>query len=238
MRTAQRSSAGVPEGSVRVAGIDGCKGGWVGVVLARDDVVVVAGRTIASVVRDAGPVGVVGVDIPIGLPRGAVRAADRAAQTFLGARRSTVFSTPIRDALEAPTLAEAIAVSRDRTGAGISAQAYALRARILEVAAWLDGAGLDVREVHPEVSFSVMVGRPMSSPKKSWNGTQERVAALEAAGIRLPADLGRAGATAGVDDILDAAAAAWSARRIARGDARCFPDPPEDVAGRAVAIWA
>lgn len=229
-----------------VVGVDGCRGGWVGVVLTESgdgEPAVVAGRTIGSILDEAravDAVDVVGVDIPIGLPVEGIRAADLAAERFLGARRTTIFRTPVREALEAPTLTQAIAVSRERTGAGISAQAYALRIRILEVAAWLDGAAVDVREVHPEVSFSVMAGRTISTPKKTWNGMHERVAALARAGIRLPADIGRAGAAggAGVDDVLDAAAAAWSARRIAAGDAVCFPDPPEDLGGRSVAIWA
>jgi predicted RNase H-like nuclease len=38
-------------------------------------------------------------------------------------------------------------------------------------------------------------------------------------------------------DVLDAAAAAWSADRIARGLARSLPDPPEEIRGRKVAIW-
>jgi predicted RNase H-like nuclease len=219
---------------VRVVGIDGCRGGWVGVVLSDEGTAAVSGPTVASIVEQVGPVDAAGVDIPIGLPVGGARAADRAAQEFLGRRRSTVFSTPIRECLEAPTLAAAIALSRARTGAGISAQAYALRARILEVAAWLPGAGVDLREVHPEVSFAVLSGgRPMAGSKRTWNGMQERLAALATAGIGLPDRLGRAGSVAGVDDVLDAAVVAWTARRIARGEAISFPSPPGDAA-----IWA
>jgi len=43
---------------------------------------------------------------------------------------------------------------------------------------------------------------------------------------------------AGADDVLDAAAAAWSAWRVARGQARSLPEPPETgPTGRPVAIW-
>ena len=60
---------------------------------------------------------------------------------------------------------------------------------------------------------------------------------LTGAGIRLPDDLGDAGAVA-PDDVLDAAVAAWSALRIARSEAKTFPSEPEiDERGRAVAIW-
>ena len=44
--------------------------------------------------------------------------------------------------------------------------------------------------------------------------------------------------TARVDDLLDAAAVAWTAARFARGDARRVPDPPERFSdGVAAAIW-
>jgi predicted RNase H-like nuclease len=41
-----------------------------------------------------------------------------------------------------------------------------------------------------------------------------------------------------VDDVLDAAVAAWTARRVALGTARSLPSPPEDVGdGWPTAIW-
>jgi hypothetical protein len=49
----------------------------------------------------------------------------------------------------------------------------------------------------------------------------------DTAGIVLPDDLGPAGRAAAVDDVLDAAAAAWTARRVAHGQARPLPDPPD-----------
>jgi predicted RNase H-like nuclease len=69
-----------------------------------------------------------------------------------------------------------------------------------------------------------------------------RRALLSTVGLRLPDDLGRAGRVA-VDDLLDAAAVAWSAGRIATGQASCLPDPPQagppqaGPDGRAIAIW-
>jgi predicted RNase H-like nuclease len=55
----------------------------------------------------------------------------------------------------------------------------------------------------------------------------------------LPADLGDANAV-GIDDVVDAAAAAWSAARIALGSARTFPASPQQrmPSGRVIAIWA
>jgi predicted RNase H-like nuclease len=43
----------------------------------------------------------------------------------------------------------------------------------------------------------------------------------------------------GADDLLDACACAWSARRIAEGRAVRFPaDPPQDARGLRMAIHA
>ena len=55
-------------------------------------------------------------------------------------------------------------------------------------------------------------------------------------GIRIPDALGEVG-TVAADDILDAAVAAWSAGRIAAGEAVSLPSPPELDDGRPIAIW-
>ncbi|HWC10095.1 MAG TPA: DUF429 domain-containing protein, partial [Acidimicrobiales bacterium] len=126
-----------------------------------------------------------------------------------------------------------------RVGTGISQQAYALRRKILEVERWLPSSPCPVYEVHPEVSFAVLLGAPARASKKTWAGMSERRHALEAAGISLDGIDSVAAVRASVDDMLDAAVAAWSAARIARGAARSFPDPPAlDASGRQVAIWA
>ena len=55
--------------------------------------------------------------------------------------------------------------------------------------------------------------------------------------IEIPNDLGDAG-TAGAEDTLGEAAVAWSAHRIATGDAASLPCPPErNTADLRVEIW-
>ena len=63
----------------------------------------------------------------------------------------------------------------------------------------------------------------------------ERRRLLAAAGIALPDDLAAGGAAA--DDVLDAAVAAWSAMRKARGEAETLPADAPLQGGRSVAIW-
>jgi predicted RNase H-like nuclease len=92
--------------------------------------------------------------------------------------------------------------------------------------------------VHPEVSFAELLGAPARATKKSWAGMLERRAILAKAGIALEHTSEAASRRAGVDDMLDAGAAAWSALRLLAGTARSLPDPPElDAHGRPVAIW-
>jgi predicted RNase H-like nuclease len=118
----------------------------------------------------------------------------------------------------------------------MSQQAYALAPKILEVAL-LAVVGDMLIEVHPEVSFRAMAGHPLAFAKSSWAGMKDRLKLLAEAGIELPADLGRANEV-GPADVIDAAAAAWSARRYLRGEAQSVINVPEVFAdGRSVTIW-
>ena len=209
---------------MHVVGMDGTKGGWVAVVLDVDGQVVgdAVVRPVESTFEEFGAAAVITIDVPIGF---GPRAADAAARAYMHGAASTVFSTPRREVLDVPF----------GPGLGVSAQAHALGPRILHVTR-LALADSRIYEVHPEVSFRAMNGgRPLRHRKKSAGGALERAALLRDAGI----DLSRLDEAANVplDDVLDAAAAAWSGRRIALGIARTLPTQPEEVDGRTVAIW-
>lgn len=222
-----------------VLGVDGCPGGWVGAVLRGDAIEVVSAPSIADLVTAAGFVEVVGVDIPIGLPDGGEpRRAEALARRRLPAgRKSSVFPTPMRAACEASTWPEANALNKAACGRGLSHQGYGLTRKILEVDAWVRaGPQVTVVEIHPEVSLAAIEPSSVVSSKKTREGREARVAALLGAGLDLP-DV-RRGPTYAVDDLLDACAVAWSARRVARGVAECLPDPPEVFSdGVPAAIW-
>ncbi len=111
--------------------------------------------------------------------------------------------------------------------------------KILEVDAWVRTVDRTVIEVHPEVCFATMAGRPLANPKSTWAGVEERRRILADVGIEIPAELTQAGAVAAVDDVLDAAAASWTASRFVVGRAVCYPAVPEQFDdGPAAAIWA
>jgi predicted RNase H-like nuclease len=186
-----------------------------------------------------GELAVVAIDIPIGLPSEGSRQADLLARTVVGARASSVFSTPVRAALAAGTHAEATTISAQLTGRGLSRQAYALATKILDVDRWVRTASEPPIEVHPEVCFATMAGHPLQHPKSTWAGSVERRRLLARAGVMVPDELGLAGEMAGPDDVLDAAAAAWTAQRFLHDQAVSYPATPESFSdGHLAAIWA
>jgi predicted RNase H-like nuclease len=223
-----------------VVGVDGCKTGWIAVVLRGGHLPAAQYLpTIDALVSAAPDAVVVAIDIPIGLPDAGRREADRQAREFLRGRRNSVFFTPVRSAIEARTHALGTQAALTETGAGISRQAYALGRKIMEVERWLPSAHCPVYEVHPEVSFAVLLGAPATASKKSWAGMVQRRRALAEVGILLEHIDGVAAGRAAVDDMLDAAVAGWTAARLAQGTARSFPDGPrEGPSGRRLAIWA
>jgi predicted RNase H-like nuclease len=228
----------------RVLGVDACRTGWVGIALSGGQarayfapgIQELAGRAAAD-----GPVLVIAIDIPIGLADAGRRRADVLARKALGGRWPSLFITPVRAAVEAADYQAAAAENRRLAREGLSRQAFALRAKILDVDQWLQAgspAPARVVEAHPELSFAAMAGAPLRSRKITWAGAVQRRALLAQAGIVLGGDLGLAGEQAGVDDVLDAAATAWTARRVSEGSARCLPPSPEVFSdGISAAIW-
>jgi predicted RNase H-like nuclease len=203
---------------VLTLGVDAARGGWIAVAV-EDGAFAGAAleRRFGALLERFPEAEMIGVDVPIGLPEpGFRRRADIEARGALGPRRSSVFFTPSRAALEAPTYAGARAVD-----ASTSAQGWALRNAILDVDGTTDER---VREVHPEVSFTELAGGPLPFAKRTWNGHRARLALLRRAGIRIPDRLD-AGLVA-ADDVLDAAVCAWTATRIARGEHGTLPGDP------------
>jgi predicted RNase H-like nuclease len=226
-------------GSVLAVGVDGCSAGWVAVALDEQGFRgAVMAPTIDEVAGALPGADGFGIDMPIGLLATGWRAADRLASQQVGPRARSVFMTPPRSVLELESHEQATALAVRLTGAGVSRQAHGLRRKILEVDRWLPTAGRPVWEVHPEVSFRILAGQPLTTSKDSWNGATARRRVLAGAGVELPDDLAAAG-RAQVDDVLDAAVVAWSCRRLLVGQGRCWPDPPEvGPDGRPIAIWA
>jgi predicted RNase H-like nuclease len=232
---------------MRVAGVDGCRTGW---VVASADVgsegrlstievaVVPPGAALADE-RFAR----IAIDIPIGLPEaGCRRAADTAARRLLGRRGVSVFSAPPREALSLPSFDHP-----DRPALGLTLQAWAIVPKIGEIdralpsgAQYGDAAGdrPAILEAHPEVLFRDLAGSPVFEPKKTAAGRLRRIELLRCAvgpGFAMPSTP----RGAAVDDVIDALACLWLAA-APDDDLYALPELPEperDRRGVRMEIW-
>lgn len=118
--TGTASSAEIAPEASRVVGADVTRGRWVAVVLVdRGLERVLVASSLAEMATEVGPVEVMGLDIPIGLPVSAgawPRPADEAARELVGPRRSSVFRAPPRSVLDSESYDEANRRHRELTG--------------------------------------------------------------------------------------------------------------------------
>jgi predicted RNase H-like nuclease len=120
---------------------------------------------------------------------------------------------------------------------GISQQSFGILAKLNEVdCAVRPDLQARVFEVHPELCFLEMAGGTAARHgKKRLAGRAERRTLLAEAGL-----VSTSGPIKGAsaDDVLDALAACWTARRIAMGLATRVPEtPPIDSRGLRMEIW-
>jgi predicted RNase H-like nuclease len=216
-------------------GADWASNGWVAATLDEaDELAVGFYPTIWNLWHDheADPPEQILVDIPIGLPDAERRGCDEEAREYLESRRSSVFWTPIRDAVYEDHLCVAKNAQVTKRGHGISNQTWAIVPRIREVDTFLrenDEAKRLVRESHPEVCFEKLADSRLSS-KRSDDGLAERRAVLD----QFVND-GWAGQTtiltepdyaprSAEDDVLDAVSLAVTAKRVDDDEAGSFPN--------------
>jgi predicted RNase H-like nuclease len=218
-----------------VIGIDGCPGGWIGAGVEADGALTWLVLPLDLPVADlAEQAAAMAIDIPIGLPASGRRAADVAAQQFLtpGAA-SSVFFTPVREVLHADSYTDACSTAREATGKAISQQTWAIVPRIRSIDAAMIPALQDrVIEAHPEVSFRVM-DAAVTQSKKTGRGVGERIAALRGFVDAVEA-LTHAPTRIPLDDLLDALACAWTARRWSSGVAVSLPEDADDYDERGL----
>ncbi|MCK7612337.1 DUF429 domain-containing protein [Roseibium sediminicola] len=245
----------MPDGAgIWVAGVDGCKAGWIAVLRNLDDPADLRLElfpTFADGIAWVPHLDVIAVDMPIGLPdtigpQG--RGPEKAARKHLGMRQSSVFTVPSRAAVYEEDYRRACATA-ERTSQPpkkVSKQCFYLFPKIREIDALMTPV-LEARvyEVHPELAFWRLNGEAeMSLPKKvksraNPDGLDQRRDLLVSKGLprafldqKPPRGCGR-------DDLLDAAANSLIAERIFLGEAKPFPEAyRRDERGLRMAIWA
>jgi predicted RNase H-like nuclease len=215
-----------------VAGVDGCRAGWVWfrVEVPSMDCRVEVVDLETILINRPSELLYLGIDIPIGLLDRS-RRCDVAARALLSTpRASSVFSPPCRDAVRAPDYQSACDENCIRTGKKISRQAWGIARKIREVDDAITIAGQTwAFEVHPEVSLWAMNNRsPMRHGKKSREGRLERSEVLRTTFQNIDALIELRPKGVGVDDLLDSAAAAWTAIRLWRGTAQSVSEVESD----------
>ncbi len=169
---------------------------------------------------DQGILAAVAIDIPIGLAPREPRRADIDARRLLGARRSSVFPAPARAVLGASTYEEACAMSRAVCGKAVSKQLFNILPKIREVDRLVTPHRQQrVCEMCPELSLALLAGAPMAFTKSTPEGRAERIRALSTVfdHLQLQSQTRTPPRGARADDVLDACAGAWTARRYAAG---------------------
>ena len=213
---------------IMVAGVDGCRAGWVVVSVPRigdGPAEVQVQPDLRAVVAEveAGRLAVAAVDIPIGLPSRGPRTADVLARARLGPRRGSVFPAPARAVLGATDYLDACMRSRRACGKAISKQLFNILPKIADADAAVSPA-LQARivEVCPELSFALLTGTPMPQAKSTAEGRSDRLEALAPVFADVDRHAERPPRGARADDVVDAFAAAWTARRVASADHVAF----------------
>jgi predicted RNase H-like nuclease len=224
-----------------VAGLDGCRGGWLMVRLDTSN------RRIGVVLSPSWPalelsgLDLAAVDMPIGLAERGPRACDLAARALLPkGRKPSVFPTPRRYMLACRSCGEAQAEGRRREGVGLSKQSWHLIAKIAEIDRHIGPSDqVRLREAHPELVFHNLNGWRALPPKKTPDGARQRREILARHGVVFAPDaLPFPRRLAGPDDLFDAAACALAAERALTGrGCRLPPNPSRDRRGLAMEIW-
>ncbi len=233
-------------------GIDGYRGGWVGVRLNT------AGLKIENLSYSSDLMdlldnfeGITAIDMPIGLPRVSRiggRTCDREVRKYLGMRQSSVFSVPSRISVYQRDYRTSCAAALQTScpPRKVSRQIFNIFPKMRILDGLLNPQHLRIYEAHPEFAFVQANNKaPLETPKKVKNrpnpeGLAQRRSLLSKIGIcekdllkldQLPPFIGQ-------DDRLDAAIIAWTATKIAKETASVCPEAPEyDERGLPMQIY-
>ncbi len=218
-------------------GVDGCRVGWLAIGLETEgNWQVNIFPDVSSLWESYRRAALILIDIPIGLKTGgkAERRCDPQARKLLGPRRSSVFPAPCRGAIYASSYQEGCDINQRLTGKRLSVENWNIIPKIRE----MDSLLLDdisargcIREIHPELCFWGLAGRPMQYTKKRSEGLSERTQLLQSIYPQTTDIVNHTLSTyrrkdVARDDILDALAAAMTGL-MGRQNLASIPQEPE-----------
>jgi predicted RNase H-like nuclease len=158
-------------------GVDSCPFGWIAIFSDENGKDYRIRKTFEELFYDLPSQGFCLVDIPIGLCN-EPRLCDKIARSILGKRSSSVFSTPVLNAVYAETYEQAKQENFKLTGKYISKQAWNICPKIRDVNDYVNRQqlGFVIKEMHPEVCFWALNDKqPCKHYKKTQEGKDERL---------------------------------------------------------------
>lgn len=234
---------------MKYVGIDACKSGWVAVILGEDREVCEVYSTIADMWNSHKDAQRIFIDIPVGLAAHGDRLADAEMRRALPRGfKSSIFNTPVRDAVHARSKGAAKSINKKLTGKSLSEQSLGICQKIREVDLWLQdnrSAWERIHESHPEACFYLCAGHALGYGKKDFLGSLERLRIIEkhiprAERMLMSVRNEHSRTNVAADDVLDAMILAVTAREC-KGVPHFFPagldEPPRDETGLPMAIW-
>lgn len=225
-----------------VIGIDGAPGGWLAVIWGKTVTHQLFPNLHDALQLDAE---IIAIDMPIGFPEFSGRRVEKIARQMLKGKASSIFSVPARSAIENENASyqDACLINMQHSAPPkkFSKQSFGIFPKMRELDCLMTPElQTRVHEVHPELSFAEMNNsRAVLTKKSRPDGRSERIKLLGVSGFpwsQLPsATYLKKDVTD--NDIVDACACAWSARRILEGRALSIPDQLEkDARGLVMSI--
>jgi predicted RNase H-like nuclease len=217
-----------------IIGIDGCKSGWFSIWENQDKSIhssVFSNlNELKNFFKNESQL-IVGIDMPVILSEVIPRQADQLARKLLSKKASSVFTAPTPEMLDQPNYEKASLVSKKLFGKSMSLQSWYLFPKIKDVQTMIHHEDMQIYEIHPELSFRAMNNEQVIlESKKSHKGFAIRNSLLtmhfknfifeEIRHQYVRKDVMD-------DDILDALAVLWSAKRIQSNQASFLPQSPE-----------
>ncbi len=230
-----------------IAGIDGCKNGWVVFKAELSDgnearicnTTVECVSEVADLFNRRPSFDCAAIDIPIGLINRARECDLEARKLLRKPRSSSVFPAPCREALLGKSYAEASHINQRMTTKRLTQQSWGIIPKIKEVDDFLkNSAQAGLFEVHPELCFWQMNNRkPMIYRKKKPEGHEERRKLISWSFPNIDEHLRARPSGVAIDDLLDAAAAAWTAIRYIRKEVQSVGSAAGDEFGLSMKIF-
>ena len=217
-----------------IIGIDGCKSGWFSVWENQDKSIhssVFSNlNELKNFFKNESQL-IVGIDMPVVLSEVIPRQADQLARKLLSKKASSVFTAPTPEMLNQPNYEKASLVSKRLFGKSMSLQSWYLFPKIKDVQTMIHHEDMQIYEIHPELSFRAMNNEQVIlESKKTLEGFALRNSLLSMHFKNfIFEEIRRHYARKDVmdNDILDALAVLWSAKRIQSNQASFLPQTPE-----------